>query len=251
MKPAFLKSIAAWAFIALLGTIVLLGLLHLKNQHSPRSQLAFSKEITTHLANVTSQANTYLIELRQRLARIGSDIDHATTTLSQTRANLAHASQVVQDLDLPPNAAQRPMIDAVLGTYKRIIDNPLQRYLAHVQAFRDATSEQKDIKIVLITVALLLALAVALYIAFKGAIHVFLVSPLQRAAQAQDNISDDSPALTLEEYSENKAGHGYRALSDRQPAVAPGNQAYQVSEPVNAPARSAPDRQSKVLESEF
>lgn len=245
MKPAFFKPLFAWIFIALLGMIVLLGLLHLKNGHSPGPQLTFSKEITAHLTDATRQANIHLMEVRQRLARLSSDIDQAATTLSQTRDNLEHASQAVQELDLPSHSAQRPLIDAMLDTYKRLIDNPLQRYLDHFQTFRNATdvhlsavsktavnidrhilewanqltsSEQKDSRIVLMTVALLIALAGALYIAFKGAIHVFVVRPLQRAAQTQNNVLNDSPALSFEEY-------GYSAVNDRQPTLAAKEQA--------------------------
>ncbi|WP_018917842.1 hypothetical protein [Vreelandella zhanjiangensis] len=252
MKPAFFKPLFAWIFIALLGMIVLLGLLHLKNGHSPGPQLTFSKESTTHLTNATRQANIHLMEVRQRLARLSSDIDQAATTLSQTRDNLEHASQAVQELDLPSHSAQRPLIDAMLDTYKRLIDNPLQRYLDHFQTFRNATnahlsavsktmvnvdrnvlewanqltsSEQKDSRIVLMTVALLIALAGALYIAFKGAIHVFVVRPLQRAAQAQNNVLNDSPALSFEEYGDNTAGYGYSAVNDRQPTLAAKEQA--------------------------
>lgn len=273
---------------------MLFGAIHTHNAPGSGTPLVHSEAANKPLSGLAHWIHARALQVQQEVEGVYSyskaRIAKTAAALRQAQASLAHADQAIRELDtidLSAQTAQVPLVDTLVTTYNRIIDNPLQRYLTHVKTSLNSTNEhffavheavakadryvlewgnrltgskRQDSSVAFMTMALLLVLAIALLVVFKTSIYLFMVRPFQRAyecneAELGDSALNDGQALTvsIEE-------HGSTLTPTHTAARVPKGatpqrnaldvKTHQLPERIGTPAHSATYRQPEITEPE-
>ncbi|WP_026001805.1 methyl-accepting chemotaxis protein [Vreelandella stevensii] len=256
MKSISVKKMIATALLVLLGMIVLLGGMGIKEEREAAQTIDEINQISAQQASAANRAETNLMEVRVRLERMVQhhrNLRHegAERATREALDSLARADARIESLGniaLVEGSERRLLIDNILNAYHAVITDTLRNDLHNRQleaieeqldpinqrfsSFSDAieafnryaldrgnqvhANAVRDGQIFSIVVGTLLLFAIGLYIAMQVTLNRLLINPLQRAVQICENIAKGDLTSHIEARGRNEIGRLYSAMDDMQ-----------------------------------
>ncbi|MBP5979779.1 MAG: Tar ligand binding domain-containing protein [Halomonas sp.] len=256
MKNLSVKTLISAALILLLSMIIILGSLAIQSELESIDKISEINEISAIQANDANRAKAHLMEVRLRLARMvlhnmSGNNDRATLALNQARDNLAQTDSLVERLTPVEASAQserQSLLATISTTYDSVMTSSLRQAMAagdyaELDRQRDALNEsftafseavdrfsafalqygenliegeRRDSKVSMLTVGTLLALGIVIFIVMQILINRLVVSPLKRAADVCEGISQGNLTHHIETGGRNEVGRFYNALGNMQ-----------------------------------
>ncbi|MBD3895257.1 HAMP domain-containing protein [Halomonas sp. ML-15] len=256
MENISVKKMVAIPLLLLLGMIVLLGGMGMMAEREAAQVLTEINQISAQQASAANRAETNLMEVRVRLERMvqhyRSDrperaqvaLEEALQALSRSDARIDSLANVT----LPEGSERRVLIDNIVDGYQHVVSDALrgdldsarfdaierqldpinQRFVAFSEAIdtfnryalergsRVHADSVRDGQVLLATVAVLIVVAVGLYLVMQRLLNRLLVSPLQRAVQVCENIAKGDLTSDIDAKGHNEMGRLYAAMANMQ-----------------------------------
>ncbi|WP_249979111.1 methyl-accepting chemotaxis protein [Vreelandella olivaria] len=256
MRNISVKKMITGALLILLAMIVLVGGMGIKEEREAAQLLSEINQTNAQQAQAASPAETNLMEMRVRLARMAQyyssgNSSRAETALQEAQNSLNQADlrlQSLLDIELPPNSARRPLIDDIVQSYNNVVTESLRNDLSNgrftaleehldpinerfpafsnaIEQFNNYAFERgeqiyadtvRESIIFSITVGTILLIAIILYIAMQVVINRIFITPLQRAVQICENIAKGDLTSHIDDRGKNEIGRLYSAMDDMQ-----------------------------------
>ncbi|ATH78003.1 methyl-accepting chemotaxis protein [Vreelandella venusta] len=256
MKNISVKRMIGTALLVLLGMVVILGGMGIKEEREAAETLTEINQISAQQASAANRSETNLMEVRVRLERMVQHYrnlrqDRAENALREALHSLSRADARIQSLSsivLTEGTERRLLIDNILSAYGFVVTDELRADLnnSHFEAieqqldpinerfsrFSDAVEEfngyamdrgnqahakaVRDGLIFSIVVGTLVVLAISLYVVMQMTLNRHLIAPLQRAVQICENIAKGDLTSHIEARGRNEMGRLYSAMDDMQ-----------------------------------